>query len=218
MLRLTLLVAGAPGTKLETALATLSARTSAELGRPLAFMPRMPRAMDPEGRLAATVELEDWDAVLQVGRTGCIEAFVDDLSAPTRSLAIVVRRVSSGPTSRAGLSQRILVVDDEPLLRALAARILIADGHEVLEAASAAEASRILASTLVDTVVSDLMMPGGDGLTLADTVAHRYPSATFVIASGLGRDLDPIDALSRRVSVVLSKPYSVAELREAVSQ
>jgi CheY-like chemotaxis protein len=128
----------------------------------------------------------------------------------------MVRRVSSGPTSRAGSPQRIIVGDDEPHLRALAGRILTVDGHTVLEAASAAEASRMLATAPVDTVVSDLMMPGGDGFALADTVANRFPSVTFVIASGLGRDIDPIDALARRVSVVLSKPYSVAELPEGV--
>jgi two-component system cell cycle response regulator CpdR len=218
MLQLTLLVAGGPDTAFRAAFETLSARTSAKVGREVVFTPRMTRATDPAQSSAATVELEDWDAVHEVARTGCLESFVDDLPEGPGRLAIVVREVRTQRPNRAGPAQRILVVDDEPHLRRLAARILTVDGHTVFEAASAAEASDILARNVVDTVVSDLMMPGEDGFALADTVARRFPSARFVIASGISRDIDPIDALVRRVSVVLSKPYSVAELREAVQR
>lgn len=216
MLRLTLLVADARDAEIEAALRALSTCLSAAVGHQVLAQRRMTRATDPAGRMAASVELEDWNAVLEVGRTGCIEAFVADLTVSLSSLAIVVRKVSTGAETRVGSPQRILVVDDEPSLRRLLALILTADGHTVLEAASAAEARSILAIDQFETVVSDLHMPRGDGFAVADAVARRSPSARFIIASGLGRDIDPLAALARQVSVVLSKPFSIAELREAV--
>ena len=59
---------------------------------------------------------------------------------------------------------RILLVDDEPLVANAFRRLLKARGHEVTLAASAEEATGLMAGTGFDVVVSDLMMPGAGGL------------------------------------------------------
>ena len=59
---------------------------------------------------------------------------------------------------------RILLIDDEPSIREPLSEYLEAQGFAVTDAASAAEARSILRAQSVDLVVSDIMMPGEDGL------------------------------------------------------
>src|SRR3546814_7233127 len=61
---------------------------------------------------------------------------------------------------------RILLIDDEPSIREPLAEYLGAQGFTVVDAASAAEARSVLRAQTVDLVVSDIMMPGEDGLSL----------------------------------------------------
>ena len=61
---------------------------------------------------------------------------------------------------------RILLIDDEPSIREPLAEYLTAQGFMVVDAASAAEARSVLRAQTVDLVVSDIMMPGEDGLSL----------------------------------------------------
>src|SRR3546814_19876262 len=61
---------------------------------------------------------------------------------------------------------RILLIDDEPSIREPLAEYLGAQGFSVVDAASAAEARSVLRAQTVDLVVSDIMMPGEDGLSL----------------------------------------------------
>src|SRR3546814_19824799 len=61
---------------------------------------------------------------------------------------------------------RILLIDDEPSIREPLAEYLGAQGFTVVDAASAAEARSVLRAQTVDLVVSDIMMPGEDGMSL----------------------------------------------------
>jgi serine phosphatase RsbU (regulator of sigma subunit)/CheY-like chemotaxis protein len=87
-------------------------------------------------------------------------------------------------TQRRGL--RILVVDDNALLRAMLAALLIGEGHVVLEAADGVEALSILKATEIDAVISDLMMPSMDGYQLCQKIRGdaRYSSVPVIIYSG----------------------------------
>jgi CheY-like chemotaxis protein len=102
---------------------------------------------------------------------------------------------------------RVLLVEDEPLVRMLLADELRAAGLVVVEAASGPEALSFLAADQVDIVVTDIQMPGGlDGLALANQVRRRFPELPIVLASGNPPPLD----LSQ-VGPFLMKPYALHE-------
>jgi CheY-like chemotaxis protein len=83
----------------------------------------------------------------------------------------------------------VLVVEDESMIRTAAAKIIEAAGFEVIEAASADEAIRILeCRSDIRVMFTDIHMPGSmDGLKLAHAVRNRWPPIKIIVTSG--RDL-----------------------------
>ena len=103
----------------------------------------------------------------------------------------------------------VLVVEDEPLVRMLAADILEEDGFEVVEAAMAPAALAILERRQdVTALFTDIDMPGGmNGLELAKVVYERWPQVAIVVTSGVfrvGADKLPGDG------VFIGKPYATS--------
>lgn len=91
----------------------------------------------------------------------------DGIAPPVASGRVAARRPSM---ARPLEGVRVLVVDDENDARDLASMVLAQAGADVSEAASAAEALRVLSRHRVDVVVSDIGMPGQDGHTLIRTI------------------------------------------------
>ena len=83
------------------------------------------------------------------------------------------------------LLRKVLVVDDEEDLTMLAEALLRNEGLDVVVANSAMAALEILAQDQdIDALFSDVMMPGMNGLQLADAVREMYPSVKIVLTSG----------------------------------
>jgi CheY-like chemotaxis protein len=83
------------------------------------------------------------------------------------------------------LLRKMLLVEDEADGAELAATLLSANGLEVVLAHSADEALRVLqADKGIDAIFTDIMMPGMNGLQLADTVRELYPTVKIVLTSG----------------------------------
>jgi CheY-like chemotaxis protein len=100
----------------------------------------------------------------------------------------------------------ILVVDDEPELLEIFAIWMSREGYTVLTAANGAEALKVLTSTKVDALISDIRMPVMDGLTLVRRIYEmklQLPSIIFV--SGFG-DVNPREAHALGVEAMLPKP------------
>lgn len=103
----------------------------------------------------------------------------------------------------------VLLVEDEPLVRMCAADILEDEGFEVIEAATAPAALKILEKRDdVTALFTDIDMPGGmNGLELAGIVHSRWPHIALVVTSGVcrvGADNLPGDG------VFIGKPYPAA--------
>ena len=125
------------------------------------------------------------------------------------------------PTHRAlavGGHETVLLVDDEPDVRRIAAAILKQLGYRVLEAASGAEALAVAEENeTIDLLFTDLMMPGGiSGAQLADKLRQRQPSLKVLITSGYGSTSVAADGLLQRHEKLLNKPYRRTELAHAV--
>lgn len=104
--------------------------------------------------------------------------------------------------------RKVLAVDDERDLADLAEALLCGHGLEARTAYSAMEALRILEDDPeIDAIFTDVMMPGMNGLQLADTVRRLYPAICIVLTSGF---TPPALMESRgRPYLYVGKPYSI---------
>ncbi len=113
--------------------------------------------------------------------------------------------------------ERILVVDDEEPVRAVAAALLERSGYAVTTTESAEEAlTRLQQDPDYDLVLSDIMMPGTDGLTLLDNICADYPGMPVVMFSAVN-DTHVVTNAFRRGSIdYLLKPFERSELDSVV--
>jgi putative two-component system response regulator len=112
----------------------------------------------------------------------------------------------------------VLVVDDEPAVRALTSRWLEIIGFPARAASGAEQALEVMAADSAGVVLCDVRMPGHDGLWLAEQLRAQYPDTAIIMATG-GQDLDAAIA-SLRLGVLdyLVKPFSRERLRESVER
>lgn len=121
--------------------------------------------------------------------------------------------------SRSGLRATVLLVDDEPRVRAITATLLRRLGHEVLEAHDGVEALASAAERKPDLVVTDLAMPRLGGLELIRALRVDAPALPAVVLTGLGGAPDAsVDPATVPDAVWVSKPYHPDHLAERVTQ
>jgi PAS domain S-box-containing protein len=148
-------------------------------------------------------------------------------SAPGRGTTFCISIPSAARTAQSGGAMddpdvtrelQILVVDDEPALVTMLARLLGSDGHNVTVATSGEEALAILASSPADVVISDLSMGAGmNGWELAEAVRALPSRPRFILTTGWGAEIEPDEAAARGVMAVVSKPYRLPDLRKILN-
>jgi putative two-component system response regulator len=111
----------------------------------------------------------------------------------------------------------VLIVDDEPAVRDLMARWVTALGLRPRTAASADEAMASLRTNHYDLAVIDVMMPGHDGLWLANEVQRDHPNTAVVIATAYTELLDG-DPHQRPIADLLIKPFKRERFALAVDR
>jgi CheY-like chemotaxis protein len=130
---------------------------------------------------------------------------------PSAAAARLCVRSVAEPDDPTCASHRVLVVDDDPLVREVLAEQLRAAGFDVLRAASGTEALALLAAgEHIDVLVTDLSMPGLDGLAVIREVQGRIPGLPAVLLTGYAGDSTAL-AASGAVSgsfALLRKPVS----------
>ena len=108
----------------------------------------------------------------------------------------------------------ILLVEDEPLIRELAAEALVEAGFSVVEAADGNEALRLIGSEgHFDLLFTDIMLPGGaDGWHVAESFRAAFPEAGVVYGTGYS----PVPHRAVCDGVVFQKPYRLPKVIEAL--
>src|SRR5947209_12682523 len=107
---------------------------------------------------------------------------------------------------------RVLVVEDEEKVRVLLNDAFRAYGHEVVEAATGAEALDRLDKAEFDLMVCDLGLPELSGLHVARWVKEFRPNLPVIIATGYSEMIAAEDYEKARIDEVIRKPYAVAEV------
>lgn len=110
----------------------------------------------------------------------------------------------------------ILIVDDEPDLVTNCQRLLRPLGHIPLTANTAADAIAVIDREVPDLVVTDLRLPGPDGLVVARHARARVPPIPVLLISADDSDRARDAAREIGVSAFLAKPFANAALRQAV--
>src|SRR6201990_3707671 len=114
---------------------------------------------------------------------------------------------------------RVLIADDEASMRALVARAIAMDGHETVTAQDGAEAREILTreAGAFDLLLTDIKMPIMDGIALALAAARDFPRLTILLMTGFAHQRERAPGLSAIAHDVITKPFSVADIRTAVA-
>lgn len=115
-------------------------------------------------------------------------------------------------------SGRVLVVDDEPLARQAACRMLHRLGYEPAEAAGVEEAVELQRRSPARAALIDLAMPDADGPECLRRLREVTPDLRAVLASGYGAEGRVQEALAGGFEGFLAKPYGLAELGEAIGR
>lgn len=114
---------------------------------------------------------------------------------------------------------RIIIIDDQESIRRVVRRALELDGHDVLEAGEGEAGIELLAKERADLVITDIFMPGQDGIVTLREIRKRFPGVKVMVISGgdetglmdLRRDAELLGAVTS-----LPKPFDAEELIAAV--
>ena len=115
------------------------------------------------------------------------------------------------------MSARILVVDDEEVVRLSCHRVLSGAGYWVETAPDGVEAMRICRKEPYDLIIIDIMMPELDGFTVIQAIREERPDTPFIIITGLDQTSMSIRAGEMGAAAYIGKPFDPDELLTRVA-
>ncbi|MBX6321030.1 MAG: response regulator [Rhodospirillaceae bacterium] len=113
---------------------------------------------------------------------------------------------------------RILVAEDEASVREFVARALRLRGHEITAVEDGGAALEALARAPYDLLLTDIVMPGLDGVALALKVSRDYPRMPVLLMTGFAAERQRAHNLSEIVCRVVTKPFTLKEICAAVAE
>jgi two-component system cell cycle response regulator CpdR len=114
---------------------------------------------------------------------------------------------------------RILIAEDEEGVRTAVARALAMDGHDLVTRPDGAAALDALTQDQqgFDLLLTDIKMPIMDGIALALAAARDHPDLIILLMTGYADQRERAHGLDALIHDVITKPFSVAEIRAAVA-
>ena len=110
----------------------------------------------------------------------------------------------------------ILVAEDDSAVRSFVVRALEYAGHEVTAVADGQAALEALAERAFDVLVSDIVMPGLDGIALALKATKEWPDMSILLMSGYAHERQRAHNLDALSHDVIAKPFSLDDFTRAV--
>lgn len=111
----------------------------------------------------------------------------------------------------------VLVLDDEAIVRMSCVRILSADDYKVSLASSGAEALKLIETRRFDILLTDLRMPGMDGISVLSRVKEKWPETEIIIITGHGTVGSAVQAMKYGAFDFIEKPFTPKMLLDAVN-
>jgi CheY-like chemotaxis protein len=113
---------------------------------------------------------------------------------------------------------RVLLVDDDSLVRDSVRRMLEFDQHKVTAVSSAAEALSLCDTESFDLIVLDYIMPVMKGDQLAEALKGRFPNLPIIMITADAEKLDERADRPAGVDILMAKPFQLSDLRNAVNK
>ena len=110
---------------------------------------------------------------------------------------------------------RILIIDDEEMVRSMLREVLQQDGHEIVEASDGQAGIEQCHEHNIDLIITDIMMPQKDGFETIRELTRTHPDIKIIALTGYGLHNLPV-AYDLGASKVFEKPIKPRDLREAV--
>lgn len=110
----------------------------------------------------------------------------------------------------------ILVVDDDEAIRTVVSEALLRDGHSVDTAASLAEQAAVLERVIPDILITDVILPDGNGLDVVPGLLERFPGLPVIVLSAQNTLSTAVRATEQGAFEYLPKPFDLDELCRAV--
>ena len=110
---------------------------------------------------------------------------------------------------------RILIVDDTPVIRSLLEELLVSEGYSVVCATDGQEALRIIENEKIDLVFCDIHMPRKNGLDTLKESKDLNPGLLFIMTDSLPDEMAEVAQQHGAISCI-SKPFEIREIRECV--
>lgn len=107
---------------------------------------------------------------------------------------------------------RVLIVDDEALVRFSLRERLTADGHDTLEAGLASEAFDVMARTAIDVILLDLELPGSDAVGVVKEIAEDRADTQVILMSEPSRIERAVEAMAAGAFDYVNKPLNLDEV------
>jgi CheY-like chemotaxis protein len=113
---------------------------------------------------------------------------------------------------------RILLAEDDGATRDLVQRALGTDGHQVIVTQDGLEALEKLqaGAAAIDLLITDVQMPGLDGVALAEKALGLNSKLRIMLMSGFADELGRADRLRPRIAHVITKPFTLEQIRSSV--
>ncbi len=122
-----------------------------------------------------------------------------------------------GTNGTNGTTARVLLVEDEEMIRETLGEMLGLYRHEVTVAVSGADALRQFRPGAFDVVMTDLGMPGMSGLDLARAIRRQDAAVAIVLATGWGTELGREEVAAAGVNICLAKPLNLASVQATMT-
>ena len=113
---------------------------------------------------------------------------------------------------------RILIAEDDESVREFVLRALRLSGHDTTVVEDGLQALKALSVEEYDLLLTDIVMPGLDGIALALKVGSSYPAPGIVMMSGYAAERQRAHNLDALVHRVIAKPFSLRQLSDAISE
>ncbi|MBD3298344.1 MAG: response regulator [candidate division Zixibacteria bacterium] len=113
---------------------------------------------------------------------------------------------------------RVLIVDDEALMRRLVRSILIKEGYFVAQASGVEDALAKLKKSHFDIVITDICMPDSDGFDLLTAVKKNHPDTGVIVMTGFGDASTPDQARTLGADEYFTKPFNEREITVIVER
>ncbi len=118
--------------------------------------------------------------------------------------------------AESGPQKKVLVVDDEPGVLSVLASILEREGYEVLSARNADEALSLFDGPGAGVVLSDVRMPGRDGVSLLSQLRERDPELPVILMTGFGTIDAAVEAMRLGATDYVTKPFKRERILDAL--